>query len=174
MAAHAPSHILIDVSLDLVHLANLSVTGNTIDICLYVWFVGKEGIGGSRYPVDSDPRRLLMTFGIGSKFLDFRAVGFYRLVASHAGRCIGYCGMRRLISIFMAKGAFQLRAVRLCNVQPVVVGDWLSGGIGPCRAAQLQEPADQDQYNYNRSNLYYCLHLVLIFLAQSFGPMQGN
>src|SRR5262252_5697290 len=50
MAAHAPSHILIDVSLDLVHLANLSVTGNTIDICLYVWFVGKEGIGGSRYP----------------------------------------------------------------------------------------------------------------------------
>jgi len=45
MAAHAPSHILIDFSLDLVHLSNLSVTGDTIDICLYVWFMGKERIG---------------------------------------------------------------------------------------------------------------------------------
>jgi len=159
MAAHAPSHILINLSFYLVHLANLAVAGNTVDVCLYVWFVGEEGIGRSWNPVDSDPGWLFIALGIGGKLLDFGALGFYRLVAGHAGRGIGYRGVRRFISILVAKRAFQLRAVRLGNVQPVVVGDWLFRRIGPCSTTQEQEPANQDQHECNRSHLYYCLHL---------------
>jgi hypothetical protein len=93
MAAHAPTHILVNLSLDLMHLANLPVASNAVDVCLDVRFVGEEYIGRSRNRVDSDPGWLLSTIKECRQSLDLGFVGRDHLVALHTFGDIGDSGV---------------------------------------------------------------------------------
>jgi hypothetical protein len=84
MTAHAPSHVLINLSFYLVHLANLAVAGNTIDVCLDVGFVGEEYIGRSWNPIDPDPGWLFSTVKECRQFLDLGFISRDHLVTLHA------------------------------------------------------------------------------------------
>ena len=130
MASHAPAHILIDDSLHLMHFANLPMTCYAIHLGRDMRLVSEEDISRSWNPVDSDPGRLFVALGIAGQFLDFGSISLDRVVARHASGDIGDRGVRGLIRVFMAKRAFQLRAVRLCDVYPMVVGNGLFGRGG--------------------------------------------
>jgi hypothetical protein len=142
MAVYTPAHILIDLTPDLMHLTDLSVTCNAINISLYMGFVSEEDVGRLWYPVNPGPGRLFSALGIGGQFLDFRAISFDRLMAGHARRDIWYSGVRGLIGILMAEGTFQLRAFLFRDVYPVVVGNGLLGCVRSCNATQEQEAAE--------------------------------
>src|SRR5262249_20783530 len=130
MTGYAPAHILIDFPLYLMHLTDLTVTGNAIDIGLNVGLVGEENIGRSRNPVNPRPGRLLSTIKVSGQFLDLGFVCRVHLMTLHAFGHIGYGGMRRFVRVLMTECAIQLGAIRPRYMDPVVISYRLSGRIG--------------------------------------------
>src|SRR5262249_54829024 len=84
MARHTPAHILIDFSLDLVHLTNRSVASNATHTRLDVRFVSEEDVGGLRNPINPFPGRLLSPVIVLCQFLDLWFICRDHLVTPHA------------------------------------------------------------------------------------------
>ena len=93
VAVHAPSHCLIYFATHAVHLPDLPVTGCAFEPGANVRLVRVESVRFRFERVDAAPWRLLLAFGEGRELLNLGAIGFDRIVATHASidvrnRCV--------------------------------------------------------------------------------------
>jgi hypothetical protein len=111
-----------------MHLPNLAVTGNTVQPGPDMWLMSEEDVSRLFHPVDTFPGRFGAALEGGCQLLHLRAIGPDALMAGHAGREAWNCGVAGFIRVFVAEGAFELRAFLFGEVLPVIEFNGLDGG----------------------------------------------
>jgi hypothetical protein len=127
VTVHAPTHCLIYLATNAMHLAHLTVTGGTVDSSFYVRLVRVVRVRFGFQPVDALPRRLLLPLRKRGKLLNLGTLGLDRFVATHTSAYIWNSGVRRLVYVFVAESTLQLRSIVpfFSNVLPMVKFDRL-------------------------------------------------
>jgi len=121
----APAHRLIDLATDAVHLGDLAVTGRAFETRSNVRLVSVKSVRFRFEPIDAPPKRLLILFSKSRKLLNFRAIGFDRVVTTHASRDVWNSRVRRLVHVLVTERALELRAFIFGRVLPMIKLDWL-------------------------------------------------
>lgn len=137
MALDAPAHRLIYFAAHSVHLSNLAVTRRAFESRLDVRLVRVENIRLGLVPIHPSPRGLLLALGESRELLHLGAFGHYRFVTSHARRDVRNSRVRRLVHVFVAERAFELRSIiaLFSHVLPMIEFDGLPRRLGFGRSA---------------------------------------
>jgi len=146
VALDAPTHRLIYLATHSMHFAYLAVTRRAFEPRFDVRLVRVEHICLGLVPIHPAPRRLLFALGEGCQFLHLGAFGHYRLVTSHARGDVRNSRVRRLVYVFVAEGAFELRCIiaLFSHVLPMIELDWLTRRLGLGRRAQQHDADDRN------------------------------
>jgi len=150
MAVHAPSHRLVYFAADSMHLSDRAVTGRALDARPNVRLMGVKSVRFRLDPVDALPRWLFFTFSVRRQFLNLRAFGLNRLVATHAGGDVWNRRVRRLVRILVTERALELRSFFsfFCHVLPVIELNRLERSFRSGGRAQQHESDHQDHHNH--------------------------
>jgi len=126
MAVDTPAHRLIYFSTDSMHLSDLAVTRRAFESRSNVRLVRVKSVCFRFDPIHAPPGRLLILLSERCQLLNFRAIGFDRVVTTHARRDVWNRRMRRLVHILMTEDALELRAFVFGHVLPMVKLNWLA------------------------------------------------
>src|SRR5262249_51581657 len=147
---HTPTHCLAYFAANPMHLSHLAVASCAFNSGFDVRLVRVVGVRLRFYPVAALPPRLLLPLRVSPVVLKLRAFCLSRLVAAHTRGYVLNCGVRRLIYVFVAEGALQLRSfiAFLGHVLPVIKFDRLPRPFRFPRSAQQQYAYDRDRQNH--------------------------
>ena len=144
MAIDAPTHCLIYLATNAVHLSDFAVARRAFEARLYVRLVRVKHICLRFMPIHPAPRRLLFALGECRELLHLGAFGHDRFVTSHARGDVRNSRVRRLVHVFVTERAFEFRAVFLSHVLPMIEFDGLPRSLGFSRSAEQHDADDRN------------------------------